>query len=306
MKMMKDIFYGVLFSVILVMGGAACTKHSDTEGAPIAFSTELLSSRATDAEGNTKFENGDLMSVFAFHHPGGNTAVANEFMVNQDLVMKGGEWVYEPVKYWPAGADDKLSFYGFYPYTKTSSSDNEAYDEATGKLTWEIDGRTDVLYAESAGLSKTSSVRLDYIHRLKRFKFRFLRGAGFGDGLNVDKIEVKNSYGTVSFDMASKSFALAGAGTVALAGSFPIVSKPNPDNTSVGLCPEALILDIPAGEPLIISLTANGVVYPDVDVTLAPGDSFLLTLTFGGVGVAIDADITDWNDMVHTSETTLK
>ncbi len=277
--------------VVCMLLLVSCGKEvRDVSAVPVGFSAGAgwPESRAvTDDEGGTTFEDGDMMSVFAFYHQGGNAASATEFMNNQMVGLDAGKWGYSPVKYWPASSADRLSFYGVFPYS------------ASGK--WEVDGSTDILFAEHPMMSRTADgcIPLHFSHVLNRFRFRFLRGDGYGDGLNVDRVEILNSCASVEFDRNTKTVDLAAAiKTLSLEGSFSI-ADPDPDNAMAGLCPESLYARIPDGEKLRIRITAQGVTYDEIPLTLpSAAKAFLYTFTFTGTGVDFSSDVTieDWGE----------
>ena len=79
--------------------------------------------------------NGKSIGVFAYYHQGvGDTpgawsaSVKPDFMFNQKATNNAEEdgFSYSPLKYWPNTNQDKLSFFGYYPYTTTFSGSEDA------------------------------------------------------------------------------------------------------------------------------------------------------------------------------------
>lgn len=126
--------------VLFVM--AACTRLETDEDTvftemPISFST-AADTRAgrTYVQGIT-FAASSRIGVFCYYTGqtafGDGTACQPNFMYHQLLTKQSsGAWVYEPVKYWPNGQGDKLTFCAYYPYRGTGIT--LATDNATAGL----------------------------------------------------------------------------------------------------------------------------------------------------------------------------
>lgn len=118
---------------------AACTVQENDFLEPIAFSVAAtdtrtdvasLSDNTPGTRANSTFIVGnafhlsDGIGVFGYYTAqaafGDGTAHLPNFMYDQ-LVTKQDEdtWTYAPLKYWPNGQDDKVTFYGYYPYGGT-------------------------------------------------------------------------------------------------------------------------------------------------------------------------------------------
>lgn len=66
--------------------------------------------------------------VLAYYNDGATWAATSslvpDFMYNQKVEKSGANWIYDPIKYWPADASKKISFLGYTPYVEV--------DETTG------------------------------------------------------------------------------------------------------------------------------------------------------------------------------
>ena len=83
----------------------------------IGFSTTVASSEAepgTRAEATT--DNLTEMGVFAYFTGTGNFSNGSStpnHLYNQSVKKTGGVWTYSPVRYWPANANEKVSFFAY-------------------------------------------------------------------------------------------------------------------------------------------------------------------------------------------------
>ena len=120
-----------LFSLaIIVMALAGCSENEITEqnpdaNKPIGFDT-YTAAQARGAENGLPAVKTSGFGVMAYQTNGAySTAGAkSEFMNNQKVTWNssGNTWVYSPVKFWPAGANDKISFFAYAPYNGTGIS----------------------------------------------------------------------------------------------------------------------------------------------------------------------------------------
>lgn len=125
-----------LFSLTIAMLAlAACSENEITEQNPavnkaIGFDT-YTSVQTRGTEGNLVTLQGDNFGVMAYQTTGAysTTGAKSEFMKNQPVSWNTGtnKWEYNPVKYWPAGTDEKVSFFAYSPY----DSDGTVYNAAT-------------------------------------------------------------------------------------------------------------------------------------------------------------------------------
>lgn len=141
--------------------------ETDTVYTPIGFrsyaatsGSEELASRADGsfiAPGRTVLPDSSSFGVFAFYQEGvigsGTPAVWTdggwkpEYMFNQKVDFDGAAYDYDPLRYWPANDENRISFWAYYPY--------EAYaaDNSGDLKFFESDGTTP--YSKSSvGLPK--------------------------------------------------------------------------------------------------------------------------------------------------------
>ncbi len=91
--------------------------------------TRANSNYLIDGANNTTIPNGNSIGVFSFYQ-GPNkwddiTYHVASFMNNQKMVAKTSNntvsFTYSPIKYWPNNANDKLSFFAYYPWDNLSN-----------------------------------------------------------------------------------------------------------------------------------------------------------------------------------------
>lgn len=126
---------------LLMLPAGACSGGDDmiAEPAPVPVSFSARVEEATGASaraatpmgGDITTANIPSMGVIACYTGQDNwtkTAVAN-FMFNQEVEKKGGVWTYEPVKYWPGTAGDKISFFAYAPHATPANSSTNSTEE---------------------------------------------------------------------------------------------------------------------------------------------------------------------------------
>lgn len=121
------------------------TQPVQTPIALSAYTAQPIATTRADkgllAEGG--IPNGTSIGVYAYYHPGTDsdgdgdiedgawsTSSKPDFMFNQLATKKTSEdgFSYSPLKYWPNTDQDKLSFFGYYPYTTTFGKNNSSGD----------------------------------------------------------------------------------------------------------------------------------------------------------------------------------
>lgn len=136
MKSMKKSLLHAVFSALLLAGCAQneITDISPDAAPPVGFKV------FTDAQTRGLITNGGASSanvstgiqttgfgVLAYYTGQSAWALAGanttpNFMYNQEVKYKSGEWAYTPVKYWPNTEGDKISFFAYAPYSTTTKS----------------------------------------------------------------------------------------------------------------------------------------------------------------------------------------
>ena len=158
----------VAFSALAGWDGDNAAGTGGTRQTENSNSTRL----AENSDGKTVFGSDDRIGVFAYY----NDSSTPDFMNNQEVAYDGTAWTYSPVKYWPANDGDRLSFYGYSPYSpdmiKVTSTDNGkptiAYDNVDGRVDWMAADNTGVGYANGK-----DGVEMKFKHLLARVKFKF-------------------------------------------------------------------------------------------------------------------------------------
>lgn len=95
------------------------------------------------------------------------------FMNNQEVTGSSATgWTYDPVKYWPNEATDKLSFYAYAPYD--SKNWTSGYINIT--IDGDVSNQTDYLYAtpriDMTKQKQTENVLFEFHHALSRIGFK--------------------------------------------------------------------------------------------------------------------------------------
>ena len=128
-----------LFSLTIAMLAlAACSENEITEqnpevNKPIGFDTYAsVQTRRyeTDIEVIKNFD----LGVMAYKTTGdySTTGAKEEFMKNQKVTWDktNSKWEYDPVKFWPAGTNEKISFFAYAPHTYGGSTYNTTLTSA--------------------------------------------------------------------------------------------------------------------------------------------------------------------------------
>ena len=110
---------------ITMLALAACSENEITEqnpevNKPIGFDT-YASVQTRGQETDIEFIKQHGLGVMAYKTTGdySTTGAKEEFMKTQRVTWDktNSKWEYSPVKFWPAGTDEKVSFFAYAPYT---------------------------------------------------------------------------------------------------------------------------------------------------------------------------------------------
>ena len=121
----------------------------------IGFSTTVASSEAepgTRAEATT--DNLTEMGVFAYFTGTGNFSNGSStpnHLYNQSVKKTGGVWTYSPVRYWPANANEKVSFFAYAPHTAAVSGNANDKIRITKPTAFNAPGRPVISYSAPKG-----------------------------------------------------------------------------------------------------------------------------------------------------------
>ncbi len=294
-----------VFALILT----GCKKEKPIEERfPIAFQESSVWTKAD--EGNY-FQEGNSIGVYSYYLPGGDESQKKEFMANQEVSYINNSWTYSPVRYWPTNSEDRLSFYAYYPYEATNAT-------AAGVVSFEIDGKTDVLWANMINgtnehkLSHSegkNGVTFGFQHLFMRLGFKFIRDTGFGDNRYVESLSIS---GQSAFPLKKNMRLDVVTGSVDLSGETEYLELADTDGDNVTRYKIYASYDAPVigdvmyidyaqdsgtnAKKLTLSINVQGVDYPAV-VSLdnpAPGNSYLISLSFSNSEVKPSVKLTKW------------
>ena len=125
MKNITPILAGTVLLTLL----SACNKTEAPGSArmtpaakPISFQACIPSTKA-EGGGSSPVSYLDDFGVFAYHTKGlWSESAQPNFMFNQKVIGNGaGSYTYSPVKYWPGGTDDYVTFFAYAPYATSSN-----------------------------------------------------------------------------------------------------------------------------------------------------------------------------------------
>jgi len=187
------------------------------------------------------FDAGDIIGVMGFHHDNSNwvadsATIKPNFMYDQEVTkQEDGTWTYSPKKYWPneTGKDaksegiDRLSFYGYYPYSQTG--DGKYYNliipknTDTGMGRWEftvrdksseqVDFMLSDLAADQVKTKIDQKVELKFHHVLSQVTTHIQLADSLkelGCSLTVNQLALTNTlnhgYCTPTYDGSKTSF----------------------------------------------------------------------------------------------------
>ena len=140
--MRKNLYLGLIACAALTMTGCSNDEVSydspKQEDQPIQFSTYL----GKNVQGRGTINNDDALQTSGFgvtaFYTGQTTWTgpikAPDFMYNQKVTYSTS-WTYDPVKYWPTKAGDKISFFAYAPYATVTNGITLNGKEATTTAT---------------------------------------------------------------------------------------------------------------------------------------------------------------------------
>lgn len=131
---MKKNLLGWLAMATMLVGTGCSSDEVMNDYSPenaIQFGTYL----GRDAQGRADiFKNDNLQDVgfgvYAYYtgqetwqeYKNSNPGFTPNFMKNTHVTYSSGSWTYSPLKYWPNNTNDKVSFFAYAPYSKSSSN----------------------------------------------------------------------------------------------------------------------------------------------------------------------------------------
>ncbi len=297
-----------VFALILT----GCKKEKPVkELFPISFRESSVPTKAD--EGNY-FKEGNSIGVYSYYLPGGDESQKKVFMTNQEVSYIDGVWTYRPTKFWPANSEDKLSFYAYYPYEATNAT-------AAGVVSFEIDGKTDVLWANMINgtnehkLSHSEGkggVKFGFQHLLMRLGFKFIRGEGFGDNRYVESLSISGQSASplkkdMNLDVVTGSVDFSGEAEyleLADTDGDNVTRYKIYDSYDAPVIGDVMYIDYAQdsgtnAKKLNLSINVQGRNYPAV-VSLdnpAPGNSYLISLSFNNTEIKPSVKLTKWTTL---------
>lgn len=115
---------------ITMLALAACSENEITEqnpevNKPIGFDTYASVQTRGPERGIAALKSYGI-GVMAYQTTGAysTTGAKSEIMNNQRVEWDNtnSKWIYDPVKFWPAGTNEKVSFFAYAPYTSASDA----------------------------------------------------------------------------------------------------------------------------------------------------------------------------------------
>ncbi len=295
----------MFYAAVLTGCGVALTGCGETEdiipsegGTPITFTTpdnwgddyggqKAATRLTTNAKGETSFQDGDEIGIYAYYHPAANSGSQEEFMINQLMTTNDGtSWEYNPIKYWPTMTGDKLSFHAYHPYDASATR--------AGTVSLTLNGTTDYLHASTGQISRPAdggAVSLQFKHLQNRLSFSFVQGDEYMDIGKITSITITNASTQATLDIKTGKLTSTQDNGLTLSCSIPVnpASTTNPTTSGYILCNPM--------QELHLTITAEKTAYRNVVVTLpsnATTKSFLITCNIHPTIITSSVSVGDW------------
>lgn len=265
---------------------------------PITLSADISASAAPQSRAaveGTAFpaSTTNVFSVVAYAGTAAPSTWASPYFaattVNSDASSK---LALTTARYYPADGTQKLYFYAYAPTTLTLAAE---------KATCTITGQEDIMAAQEAtGISKGTSQATQtqpnfaFSHKLMKLQFKLVKDATFQGNAAVTNITVK--------EIKTSAQLLINTGVLSFtdATADKTVKLDLTTNNAIDGRTLAEVLMIEPKPTVKLSITAGGVVYPDLTVTLSganagtAGMNHLITLTFKQNSIVPTASIAAW------------
>lgn len=183
---MKIIMKKILAAVSLAAAITACQKTEIVVSEPdglMRFSMSLGTDTKVTAD---SFEPGDCVGVFVVEYENDVPAplqISGNWVNNMSVEYDGDVWTPSKGIYWP---DSVVDVYGYYPYMKMTSVDQQLFTVSLDQNTPGDDNalggyeQSDLLWAKSEGVSKDQeTVELNYKHILSKLVVNLKKGPDF-------------------------------------------------------------------------------------------------------------------------------
>lgn len=231
--MKKNLFIAALGLVVL----AGCSSE-DEVSTLIANSDNAINfttyvGKQTKAIDKSAFAEGDAIGVFAYYTGGtgfDNTTAPN-FMYEQAITKGASSWSYDPLKYWPNTAGEKITFLGYYPSAKTgmtfyeAGSTTNAYTNAsTGfpDIQFTVQDaaadQVDLMYSSLIDQTKSADgkVSFNFSHALSKVNIKAQMSSTLDDAttVTIKNVSLSNIYNTNTLKYATSAWSWGTAATL--------------------------------------------------------------------------------------------
>lgn len=317
----QKMFLGSLVLAVLLV---SC--DSDNDSIDVTDHGIKLSANVIDSHTKTKANvvNGPINSTFTIDFPIGMYAYDSELgwragasnsstpntpnLINNDSATVSGaaghaiSFATGPY-YYPSGGE-VVNFYAYAPYaTETTAADTDTAPKVTINLT----GQQDVMYATSTGhKSGSSSIVapvMNFVHKLIQLQFTFQSGTGYPvSGNSVVSLLVKAQPNSLVLNVGDGSFTTSGSAdmqalsTANQTAGIGITAAGTNANSPVITVPAsgatAYTLDVVV-KPAIGNSTITYTGVP-VNITTVTGNAHMITLTFNGTSITASTTVADW------------
>ena len=211
MNLKRYLAYSLLGCLLVSCGESG--EEYPSSGIPIDFSCDVL----TRGDITTK-DNIASMGVAAFFHSSDFDVagiVEPNFMKNQlmEKVSKEAGWTYAPVKYWPEGDEQKISFFAYSPHSDENNGLSLSYLQLSYVTPGNSQNHPDLLIAtpQKNQVKTSSAISFAFSHILARVSFTF---EGTSSAISDVKLSGIKTKGDISLDNGTWSIDGGTTGTV--------------------------------------------------------------------------------------------
>lgn len=208
-----------LCTLLLLLATASCGGGDDLlpqppgdDGSPlpVGFSASVVAPADTRASGELTTANITSMGVFAYYTGQSNWSTTNipNFMWDEYVgrTNSSSPWTYDPVKYWPNTAGDKITFFAYAPHTddvRGLSVNTTATDTGYPELYYEFDSSDPIDLLAAAALKDRTKSASSQAFAMKHVMTRVLVNVKCPDAIKVTYIgltDLPANYGTLTWN----------------------------------------------------------------------------------------------------------
>ena len=292
---MKRILYILTTASLLIVG---CENGDDI---PVVYDgamrIEVLHPSATRAT-ETSFEDGDVIGLFVTEYIGETASplqISGNWANNVATTFEDALWTPAKKVYW---SENKMDVYGYYPYMKPTSIDEQLWsvqlDQSTPETTDALSGyeASDFLWAKAEGVSQEDGeVQLQFKHLCSKLVVKLVRGETFeGDFPDNTVVYLHSTVPTATMDFEKGIVSKDIYGEVT-----PIKAKRlSSDTFEVILIPQSIQSRLP-----FVEIEMNGIAYMTYDLfSYLPGVQYSVSITLNSspeqIEVEIGGNIENW------------